>query len=687
MLEAFDKSKNKKQINIKEKSKEFLYFPGTIEFKEEGEEFYSYGFVATTHPDRSETEEYKGDILTPTAIKSVVNQINQRRGLMADLASYRHDWVKEENPNLPPVGRAIEAEVRELPGGHYGAWVKTHHSKSYPAREDVINEVKDGYLPGYSIEYVAGDTRSTVLPTGNFRVIDSLDLKGYGFANGRMIANPKAIIEGFSAKEIKYKELDNFQIKSKEEIKMSEDEKVVEAQPVEPKEEPKVEVPAKEEDSKVEVDNKEYSRFKNFLDMERKEKAKEETKVMLKELIKEIMPENKIQMKEVETKEALIEFKEWKEISTDNISAKEAFSRAKNLAVKTGAIDRWWNGETSNSGQAVEFKCGGVYGEKIEIKALTSTTNKSSDTDYLQTAAELSDIYAPAITKMLNQKTTYFGLLPKEDWSGRALIQWRAENVANASSAAYLEGDAITKGNTTRQKLLEHFKYYKVGFQVTGQMMAQGSSGIGDIFQAEIESATRAMLSTMNQGLFAEVGTFAAAGFLGLEYCADSTGNTTLYGLTRSTTNLLGAAGSEYAAQSSAPISKATLRTGIRTLEINGADRNDLIIVCDPVQRDLVLSLLDDAQRFNGTSARAGFEGMPTFDGIPMHADKDCQDDDIYIVNMGMNGAAMAVNKPVTFEDLAKSDDSRSGFLKFYGNQYFKAPKQALYMIQGLATS
>ena len=290
---------------------------------------------------------------------------------------------------------------------------------------------------------------------------------------------------------------------------------------------------------------------------------------------------------------------------------------------------------------------------------------------------------------MLNQKTTYFGLLPKVDFSGAADIAWRAENVANTTAGSYAEGAAVTKGNTTRQKLRTPFVYYKVGVQVTGQMIASAASGIGDVFQAEIESAARALLSDMNADLITSTTGVDNSGtdFTSLELFADSSSYTTLYGLTRSATNLLGASGTEFSAQSSAAIAKATLRTGIRTLEVNGADRNDLIMVCDPVQRDLILALLDDAQRFMGTSARAGFEGMPMFDGVPIHADKDANNDDVFIVNIGVNGVRMGVQVPVMFEDLAKTDDSRSGFLKFYGNQYAQAPRQSVYMIQGLATS
>lgn len=666
-----------------------------VEFKEEGEEFFSEGFIATTHPDRAQQEGYNGDVLTKHAIESVVDQVNSRRALMADLASNRHDWVKEKNPELPVAGRAVEAELRELPDGHYGAWVKTHHNKTHPEFNDIKYQVEKGYLPGYSIEYEVVNKGEVNLPDGPYRLIDELDLCGFGLANGRLIANPQAVLTGYGYKEIMQSIGEG---NPPADTKQSEVKTMAEEKPQEPAaEEPKVEVEEKKEEpvapveeKKEEIDAKELEEFRRFQNMKLKEKKAEEIKIAVKEALAQLIPEQKVRMNtnpEYKEVSSSIEFKEWKEINNDSVGVNQAFNRATALAKKSGAFDRWWYEDSRNRGKPVEFKTGGFYGEKIEIKALETDTNKSTDTDYLQSAAELSDIYAPAIAKMLNQKTTWFGMIPKVDFSGREAITWRAENVANSSAAAYAEGDAITKGNTTRQKLREVFKYYKVGVQVTGQMIESSKSGIGDVFQAEVEAATRALLSVMNVALFAETGAFTATTFLGLEYIADSTGNTTLYGLTRSTTNLLGASGSEYSAQSSAAISKATLRTAIRTLETNGANRGDLVFVCDPVQRDMILALLDDAQRFNGTSPRAGFEGMPQFDGVPIFTDKDANTDDIFLCNIGVNGLRLGVQVPVRFEDLAKSDDSKSGFLKFYGNQYAIAPKQALYMIQGLATS
>ena len=122
----------------------------------------------------------------------------------------------------------------------------------------------------------------------------------------------------------------------------------------------------------------------------------------------------------------------------------------------------------------------------------------------------------------------------------------------------------------------------------------------------------------------------------------------------------------------------------IRTPEKNGANRGQMIFACDQIQRDKILGLLDPAQRFNNTSARAGFEGMPMFDGIPNHADDQCDDGFIYALPMDSYYAAVLVAP--TFEDLAKTDDSKKGFVKTYFAVVCENPNW-VYKVTGLATT
>ena len=65
-----------------------------------------------------------------------------------------------------------------------------------------------------------------------------------------------------------------------------------------------------------------------------------------------------------------------------------------------------------------EYKFG-TNGTKLEYKALGLTTNQNTDTDYLLSAAELSDVFDPVIYNAMNQATVTWNLLAKDDFSNK----------------------------------------------------------------------------------------------------------------------------------------------------------------------------------------------------------------------------------------------------------------------------
>ncbi len=195
-----------------EKQATILYSNQKIQFKEDKDEFYSEGFVATNHQDRV------GDILSDNALQKIADNINNQFRPEAGAVSNRHDYLKQQDPNLPLAGKAISADLRNTEDGHKGVYVETHHHKFHPEFEEIKYNVEKGYYPGYSIEFETLADRE--VPTG--RIIDDLDLVGYGFANSRMIANPHAQIVDYG-----YKELISLKVpiekKQKGEIKMAEE--------------------------------------------------------------------------------------------------------------------------------------------------------------------------------------------------------------------------------------------------------------------------------------------------------------------------------------------------------------------------------------------------------------------------------------------------------------------------------
>jgi hypothetical protein len=218
-------------------------------------------------------------------------------------------------------------------------------------------------------------------------------------------------------------------------------------------------------------------------------------------------------------------------------------------------------------------------------------------------------------------------------------------------------------------------------------MIAAAKGGpIGDVFGLEVMTGTEDMISDLNDALFDEVGLETAATPIGFEYITDSAGNTTLYNLTRSTTNKLSpdSASDTYIDGESARISLSNLAKAIQQATTEGANIGNLFFVCHPTQERLYKDIYRSMQRFVPTSSRFGFEGRPDFDGVPIFADKDCNTDDWFLVDTETHKIAVWV--PPTLEMLGKRSDSEEGFIKTYYAVYNTAPRRMV-QIYSNATS
>tara|TARA_Y100000310_G_scaffold34911_1_gene33055 strand:- start:2887 stop:4923 length:2037 start_codon:yes stop_codon:yes gene_type:complete len=670
-----------------------------LTFKAEGSteevEYYVEGFLSDMSPDLVGDRVYCQD--------SLVKQLNELA--QANKVTLHHDRAESTI-----AGVCVGAELKD---GR--AYVTTKLNRHHPDFEKTWYEIQQGFIDGYSIEYEVVNGKEN--EHGGLDLYD-INLFGYGLASRAV--NPRASITDSYSKEKVY-----IPIFNKEETNMTEETKALPIEEVKVKEEAPVEAEAEEKpeeaptpeaeeepapEPEVEAEP-EAEQAEEVAEPEEKEivltdvevkeinQKRQEKEVdsmvssilgnaKFKEAIDKIEVKEKVIKNEApEPKENLI-VKEYKEAfkMESKVSIKEQLNTAKKVAEKQGLYAKAFTMGTTpvEFREDFNFKSGGpndseLQVKELNVKALETDTNSTS---YTQSGAELNDVYQPVIFNMLNDRTTFFGLLPKDDFSQYQKVQWRARNARNSSAGAYGEGDAIVKGNTTRQKLETKFAYYAVGVQVTGQMVAASRGSVGDIFNMEIQDATKDLLTQMNVDLFTEQGLETQDKLIGLPYVTDSSTNTTLYGLTRSSTNLLT---SNLIDGGSATITKAKLREAIRTSEENGASRENLLFVCSYTQKDLILGVYDSTQRQNDVSSRFGFEGMSQFDGVPIHADKDVdQTDEIYLVDLDC--VRMAMQVPPTFEGLAKSDDSESGFVKTYLAAYYKAPNR-LVEIYDLATS
>jgi len=602
-------------------------------------------------------------------------------------------------PHVVGVGIKNTARVDALPDGNYGLYVDTLVDKTRDDFEDIKYRLDKELLDSYSIEFVTHDA------TGDKYIDGAVDEV---FSEGGILRTllPNTQLEGWTLASqpmnencVMIKELVQPDI-PKEENKMAEEEindtpaveTPVEA-PVAPVEEKPVEEMPKEDKEllawareKKELESKE-AEFKSIKDSVLKE---------VKESLKDLKVESKVKV----NKGASIESKEmmnYKECfgKDSKIEVKEQFRRAGDFATSKGLID---NSGVKASTSIAELKASsGVYrfetkriGCKVAIekKGLGIDTNVQEDADYYQNAAELSDVYDPVIYNALNEATVTWNLLAKDDYSmhGGGDVQFRQKTVANTTAAAYI-GNAVVLGNTGRQKLQTKFKKYSVGVEVDGDMIAAARGGpISDVFGQEVSDSTESLLSVMNQALFAEVGLETAAGVIGFHYIADNNGNNTLYGLARTAANKLAPDSNSdtYIDGASVDITLAKLRQSKRQALEEGSQLGNLVFITSPIQGDKFRGIYDGLQRSTPTSARFGFEGRPEFDGMPIFEDKDCTDDNWYLIDLDSHRVGIWV--PPTLEMLGKDSDAQKGFIKTYFCTYNRRVR-ALSMIYDCKTS
>ncbi len=679
-------------------------------------EHHIYGFVSAPCVDKD--NDYIGETLQAKLVERINNGFANR-------GSWNHDYLIEDN--FLPVASG-KAELRMHPKlNKQAAYVDVVLDPDSPKFNEIISHAEKDEIKGFSIEYPKDlKSHSEFMGDKLVRVFDEIPAFGFGIIGGDFSPrNDMAYADGFEYKayfdkktpevkgmpeEKEKKEAEAKEAAAKEEAAKKEKEnaeaKAKEDAEVKAKEEVAAkEAKAKEDpEKKAELDDeaKELKEFQEFKAAKVKAEKAEEFKTMIDEGVKKgleemkaegspyLVPGGKFDTKAVE--DGLKGFKKTlaDEKSTSHMKYKAA-AKLHDQLESTGITKRDNGFISLNS-----FEVTGPLENQFAVKAaeykaqLEHDTHKTADTDYYQNAAELRDIYDPVIRSHLNDRTTYYGLVKKIDASGYAdrygFTAWIGRVAGaggNTSTYNYDEGDTLTGQKAQMLKMQIPFMWYAAVVQVSGQMIAaaRGRGSIGDVFSKQVERASTDLLRGINADLFGNTAGFTAGGkVLGLQYLLASASD--LYGLDRNSTYTT-LQGTTTAKSNTPNPAKTDLRLAYRTVEKNGAFHNDLMVVCDHIQKDKILGLLDEAQRLT-TVPRAGFEGMPSFDGIPIHSDDQCPDGFIYILDMRHMG--LAVQVAPTFEDLAKTDDSKKGFVKTYFAHFSSAPNHN-YLFTGFATT
>lgn len=659
----------------------------SLKFKEE--DVYE-ALVASTHPDRV------GDILSLHALHQIADYINTTTQVGDQQGAYRsvslaHDWIKESNPELDEVGfLQPDAKVVELEDGNFGVKVSMKLNKFYRGNqsiEEIDFRIKNGHYAGLSIEY---DTdKSGTKPVNHqgkvYRFIEKLSkFGGVGLARARMIANPFAIIYKEIAAQVgeipkeeeaqlEHTECSLSELDSESDILNTKkmENTITNTIVTETVTAPAVVAEVKETPVVVEqpkLNIKEVLESKEFKD------AVMATVQVPKEVLKvkeEIKMDNKVSLSIKEMNEAM-SAKEF-----DSFKYKEA-SRAyfENFDAE---IKEKLNSTGIPLKSNLQVKCDGnklrIVGN-FQIKdTLASDSNANS---YTQTSVEFADLYLPGIIDTFNNQTNLFGALRKvEHLAGSDKYGWTIKTLQRSGASVDPDSTSINKDYMRKLKLQTPIKEYRLGVSVNDFTLYHSRASMGDLFRVEVESAMKDLMLDLNTDLFTEQADGAGNKILGLEAVADSAGNTTLYGLTRSSTNRLApdSAADTYQAVGGA-LTTALLREARRKVEVEGAQAGNLRYVVNPVQRDKLYELMDDNQRFAGVMPQFGFQanGAIQYDGIPFIVDFKCQSDAVYVIDL--ESAYIVVSRAPQLVGLAKIGAAQEAFISTYLAFVYEQPRR-----------
>ncbi len=700
-----------KPLPGKKEKKEFRCAVVGVEVKELENCFHVEGLIATTHIDNLNMAEGIDipDRIPKETLESFAEQMNTTRD--ARLMGVHHSEGHPYAPEYFGEADVKETPVRviELEDGEHGLYVDTKLLKDDPAVPNIIRRFQEPTnekpLNSFSITYDTDGFKTTDFEWVDDNLVRVLlpDTRLAGYTAASNPVNPNAVATACGFKEFKelvgMDQLNQWEVNKKMDKKeIKEEEKSPEAQPEstpeKPEEKPEEANPEKpSEEPKDDSEEKEFRNWKSAKkDTEEKElmdKSAEKIadKVIGKLEIKEkVLKENNSPSNNAEVS---LEIKEFKEIleNPGKLEIKEQFRRAAAVCDSSPRLD--WREATTSACESREYKSFGVNGTDLEFKGLGITTNQNTDADYLQSSAELQDIYDPVIYNALNQATLTWNLLPKDDYSkkGNNQVQFTLKTAAN-TSAAFYSGNSVTTGNVTRLKYQTKFKKLQVGVSVDGDMIAAARGGpVSDVFAQEVMDSTMDMLAVLNVALFAEVGLETADAVIGFEYITDNSGNGSLYNLSRTSANKLApdSNGDTYINQDSEVISMTNLRAAIRQAVTEGANKSNLIFITSLVQGDMMRGKFDDSRRLlTSKDTDFGFSTDLFVDGIPIFEDKDCNTDDWFLIDLETHRVAIWI--PPTIEKLGKSADSEDAFIKTYLATYNRGPRRMV-QIYGAATS
>src|SRR3990167_4264482 len=496
------------------------------ELREQNGSYYVNGFITTTHVDngpglrRSDGSVVKAQIRDVTPKETLESwAVQMKTKASARIMGLHHSEGRTgeyggvaDIENSPP-------EVIQLSDDEWGLYASTRLINGDPLAEKIIQGYEGGELIGFSVTY---DTTNSELTDFDYvgdeivRVVGpDAELCGYTAASNPVV--DKALVSEFGYRE--FREMLRQEVRERQ--PSTEENTMPEAQEITtPAASPGAAAsagmtsPPAAVPGDVNVSALEHREFLEWKQQRGKEvemrqiteKVMQQVDAKLETAFREkVLSPEASQKSQGEERVFAKEMREFLEtVKPDStLDIREQFRLAGEVADKFKL-----HAKPTSRAEERQYVNFGVSGRNLVYRGLGITTNQNTDTDYLQSGAELQDAYDPVIYNALNQATLTWTVLAKDDYSkkGNNQVQFPLKAAANATAAFYT-GNAVSTGNVTRLKYQTKFKKLQVGVSIDGDMIAAARGGpIGDVFSKEVMDSSRALMNDINAALFAEVG-------------------------------------------------------------------------------------------------------------------------------------------------------------------------------------
>jgi hypothetical protein len=284
----------------------------------------------------------------------------------------------------------------------------------------------------------------------------------------------------------------------------------------------------------------------------------------------------------------------------------------------------------------------------MNMDEVTQNTNQDMD---LRKALDISaagtelipEVVSAGLRKFVETASPLYAETPKRAWPTNSYI---FRSITGLPSADFgVDGGNLPSASTGEyDKPAVPMKYIYTRGEVTGPMIA-ASASLLDAYQLEIELHADALVRKLEQTIIS----------------GDSSGSDEFDGLIKQIdTFVLNKAVGD-------PAAPVVLTLAHLDEALDAPSQYPTHIIVSRAMGRRLWSLLQAQQRFVDRTEIAGGFRVPTYNDLPIvRVDNDIDDLDNTVLMPDMRWVVMPVNQNVTFEELAKTKDSRDFMLKMY---------------------